>query len=342
MTNAKTLTRRGLLGAGLAGGGLLGAGAAVPILSGLASDANAQAAAAQPHGGGYYRFNIGRFKATVISDGYGDVPFWPVFAANQPASATEAFLKDNHLEPAPQFTNNMLVVDTPTDRVLVDTGFGDVLGPNSGQFPWLVQNLRRAGIPPESITMVIITHIHLDHVAGIVTKSGEHVFPNAGYVIVDDELSYWTGNRWEADINASKAPAEFKQAAIFAPKTYLPPIRQRMNVVRPGTEVSPGITLIPAPGHSPAHTAIRFTSGNAELIHMADVAHRSDSGLQHPEWSIIFDFDGEQAIATRKRILGQVAADRTLVMGYHFPFPGIGWVETAGSAYRWNPVPWTW
>jgi glyoxylase-like metal-dependent hydrolase (beta-lactamase superfamily II) len=332
----------------LLGAGLLGAGAAVPILAGLrpgfVGDANAQTAAAnaQPHGGGYYRFNIGSFKATVISDGYGNVPLWPIFAANQPASATEAFLKDNHLEPMPQFTNNMLVVDTPTERVLVDTGFGDVLGPNSGQFPWLVQNLRRAGIPPGSITMVIITHIHLDHVAGIVTKSGEHVFPNARYVVVDDELSYWTGNRWEADINASKAPAEFKQAAIFAPKTYLPPIRQRMQVLRPGAEVAPGITLIPAPGHSPAHTAIRFSSGNAELIHMADVAHRSDSGLQHPEWSIIFDFDGEQAIATRKRILGQVAADRTLVMGYHFAFPGIGWVETAGSAYRWNPVPWTW
>jgi glyoxylase-like metal-dependent hydrolase (beta-lactamase superfamily II) len=115
-----------------------------------------------------------------------------------------------------------------------------------------------------------------------------------------------------------------------------------MQVVRPGADVAPGITLLPAPGHSPAHTAIRFSSDNAELIHMADVAHRADSGLQHPEWSVIFDFDGEQAIATRKRILSRVAADRTLVMGYHFPFPGLGSVETAGSAYRWNPIPWTW
>jgi glyoxylase-like metal-dependent hydrolase (beta-lactamase superfamily II) len=115
-----------------------------------------------------------------------------------------------------------------------------------------------------------------------------------------------------------------------------------MQVVRPGADVAPGITLIPAPGHSPSHTAVRFSSGNTEFIHMADVAHRSDSGLQHPEWSIIFDFDPEQAIATRKRTLRQVAADRTLVMGYHFPFPGLGYVEIAGSAYRWNAVPWTW
>jgi glyoxylase-like metal-dependent hydrolase (beta-lactamase superfamily II) len=310
--------------------------------SALAQANDQPAVGSQPHGGGYYRFNIGSFKATVISDGYGNVPFWPIFAANQPASATESFLKQNHLSANPQFTNNLLVVDTPTDRVLVDTGFGDVLGPPSGQFPWLVENLRRAGIPPDSVTIVIISHVHLDHVAGIVTKSGHHVFPNAKYVIVDDELTYWTGSRFESDVNASHAPDEFKQAAIYAAKTYLPPIRQRMQVVRPGADVAPGITLIPAPGHSPSHTAIRFSSGGAELIHMADVAHRSDSGLQHPEWSTIFDFDGEQAIATRRRILGQVAADRTLVMGYHFPFPALGYVETAGSAYRWTPIKWSW
>lgn len=340
MTTIPQLTRRGLLGFG----------AALPVLAGMPAGlvnlAHAQDTATagySPHGGGYYRFSIGDFKATVISDGYGNVPFWPIFAANQQNdTAIETFLKRNHLDPAPQFTNNMLVVDTPTDRVMVDTGFGDVLGPGSGQFPHLVSNLERAGIAHESITMVILSHIHLDHVAGVVTKSGEHVFPNARYVVVDDELSYWTGNRFEADINASKTPDAFKKAAIYAPKTYLPPLKQRMQVVRPGAEILPGITLLAAPGHSPAHTAIRFSSGNAQLIHMADVAHRSDSGLQHPDWSVIFDFDGDQAITTRKRILGEVAADQILVMGYHFPFPGIGYVEAAGSAYRWNAIPWSW
>jgi glyoxylase-like metal-dependent hydrolase (beta-lactamase superfamily II) len=203
----QTLTRRGLL--------VVGASVLAGLRFGVVGDARAaDAAKDQPHGGGYYRFEIGGLKATVISDGYGNVPFWPIFAANQQPSSTEAFLKEHHLGPAPQFTNNMLVVDTPTDRVLVDTGFGDVLGPGSGQFPRLMPNLQRAGIPPESITMVIITHVHLDHVAGIITKSGDHAFPKAKYVIVDDELAYWTGNRFEADVNASKAPDEFKKAAI--------------------------------------------------------------------------------------------------------------------------------
>ena len=87
----------------------------------------------------------------------------------------------------------------------------------------------------------------------------------------------------------------------------------------------------PSPGHSPAMTAIRFSSGNDELIHMADTVHQSDSGLQHPEWSIIFNSYPEQGITTRSEILAQVAADRSLVMGYHFPFPGLGYVEAAGS-----------
>jgi glyoxylase-like metal-dependent hydrolase (beta-lactamase superfamily II) len=338
MNNEQILTRRRLLGAA----------AAIPVLAGLPiGDATAAPRVGattgyQPHGAGYYRFSIGSLRATVISDGYGNAPFWPIFAANQPASATESFLKENHLGTTNQFTNNLLVVDTPTDRVMVDTGFGDVLGPASGQFPRLVQNLKRAGISPNSITMVIITHVHYDHVAGIVTKGGAHAFPKAKYVIVDDEWTYWTGNRFEADINASKAPDELKKPAIYAAKTYLPPIRKRMQAVRPGADVAPGISLISVPGHSPSHTAIRFSSGNAELIHMADVAHRSDSGLQHPEWSVIFDYDAEQAIASRRQILGQIATDRTMVLGYHFAFPGLGYVEAAGSAFRWNPVPWTW
>ena len=339
MTSTVNMTRRGLIGFAAS----LPIASALPFgLANVASASTAPAAAEQPHGSGYYRFNIGKFKATVISDGYGNVPFWPIFAANQDNSAVEPFLKRNHINPMPQVTNNMLVVDTPTERILVDTGFGDVLGPQSGHFPLLLQNMQWAGISPDSITMVIISHVHLDHVAGIVTKAGEHVFPKARYVIVDDELTYWTGNRWEADINASRVPDGFKKAAIYAAKTYLPPIRDRMEVVRPDAVILAGVTLIPAPGHSPAHTAIHFESENEQLIHMADVAHRSDSGLQHPEWSIIFDYDGEQAIATRKRILGQAAADRTFVMGYHFPFPAVGYVETAGSAFRWNAAQWTW
>jgi glyoxylase-like metal-dependent hydrolase (beta-lactamase superfamily II) len=234
------------------------------------------------------------------------------------------------------------VVDTPTDRVMVDTGFGDVLGPETGHFPWLVESLKRAGFAPESITMIIISHIHFDHVSGIVDKVGNQVFPKAKYLVVDDEWAYWTGNRWESDVNASKLPDPLKKDVVYSTKRYMPPITGRVQFVRAGAEVAPGITLIPAPGHSPAMTAIRFASGKDELIHLADTCHRSDSGLQHPEWSIIFDYDPDQGIATRKRMLSQVTADQTLVMGYHFPFPGLGYVEMAGSAYRWNPLPWSW
>ena len=126
MKSTSTLTRRGLLGIAVS----------IPVVTGLPfgfvgeAHANDQPVSGDPpHGGGYYRFNIGKFKATVISDGYGNVPFWPILAANQESSTVEAFLREKRISPEPQFTNNLLVVDTPTDRFLVDTGFGDVLGP---------------------------------------------------------------------------------------------------------------------------------------------------------------------------------------------------------------------
>ena len=190
--------------------------------------------------------------------------------------------------------------------------------------------------------MVIISHIHVDHISGVTTKAGEQVFPKARFVVVDDELSYWTGDRWEADVTASHLPEGFKQAAIFSVKNYLPLIRDRMEVVRPGADVVPGISLIAAPGHSPAHSAIRVASGNNMLIHMVDTVHNPKSGLQHPEWSVVFDYNDAQALASRRALLGEAAADKTLVMGYHFPFPALGYVEAAGSAFQFDPVIWTW
>ena len=137
-------------------------------------------------------------------------------------------------------------------------------------------------------------------------------------------------------------PDDIKKGTIWAAKSNLPPIRGRLQLLKPEGEITHGLSLIPAPGHSPAQSAILVSSRNDQLIHMADVAHRSDTGLQHPEWSILFDYDSQEAIQTRKRMLDWVATDRTLVMGYHFAFPAIGHVERSGGAYRWNAYPWAW
>src|ERR1700674_3743393 len=184
-------------------------------------------AGAEPlNGNGFYRFKIGDFQATVISDGYGQLPVGPILAMNASEAELAPVLKANFMQPVIQATNNMLVVDTGRERILVDTGFGEKIGPSFGSFPGLQANLRRAGITPESIDLVVISHGHLDHIGGLVTKSGALAFPNAQFVFVDTEWNYWTGSRYESEVSSSPMPDPFKKATIAAAEN-LPPVAAR-------------------------------------------------------------------------------------------------------------------
>src|SRR5258708_7037375 len=153
------LSRRSVFRAGV---GLAVAATATPLLT-SASRAEDQAGAARLNGNGFYRFKIGDFQATVLSDGYGQLPVGPVLAMNAPEAELAAVLKANFMQPVIQATSNMLVVDTGRERILVDTGFGEKLGPSFGNFPGLGANLRRAGITPERIHLVVLLHGHYDH-----------------------------------------------------------------------------------------------------------------------------------------------------------------------------------
>jgi glyoxylase-like metal-dependent hydrolase (beta-lactamase superfamily II) len=251
-------------------------------------------------------------------------------------------LKANFMQPVIQFTSNILVVDTGGERILVDTGFGEKLGPSFGSFPGLEANLRRAGITPESIDLVVTSHGHLDHIGGLVTKSGALAFPKAQFVFVDTEWNYWTGRRYESEVNSSPMPDPFKKATIGAAQEGLPPVADRSRFVKQGGEITSGVHYIAAPGHSPSHASILFTSGKEQFMHMGDIAHNPVTSLQHPDWTPVFDYEPAQAIKSRKAILDRVATDRVMVMGYHFPFPAIGHVVRHDTAYHWEAVQWAW
>jgi glyoxylase-like metal-dependent hydrolase (beta-lactamase superfamily II) len=250
-------------------------------------------------------------------------------------------LMANFMPAVIQITNNPLVVDTGRERILVDTGFGEKIGPPFGSFPGLEENLRRAGITPESIDLVVISHCHLDHIGGLVTKSGAPAFPRGQFVFVDTEWNYWTGNRYKSEINRSPIPDPFKQGTLAAAEN-LPPVADRSRFVKQGGEITSGVHYVAAPGHSPSHAAILFTSGNEQFMHMGDIAHNPVTSLQHLEWTPVFDYEPAQAIKSRKAILDRVATDGVMAMGYHFPFPAIGHVVRHGTAYRWEGVHWAW
>jgi glyoxylase-like metal-dependent hydrolase (beta-lactamase superfamily II) len=335
------LTRRSMF---RAGAGLAVAATATRLLapaSARAEDAR-QAGAEPQNGNGFYRFKIGDFQATVVSDGYGQLPVGPILAMNAPEAELAAALKANFMQPVIQATSNILVVDTGRERILVDTGIGEKLGPSLGNFPGLGANLRRAGIAPESIDLVVMSHGHYDHIGGLVTQSGAPAFPKAQFVFVDTEWNYWTGRRYESEVNSSPMPDPFKQGMIAAARESLPPVAARSRFVRQGGEITSGLHYIAAPGHSPSHAAILFTSGNEQFMHMGDVAHNPVTSLQHPDWTPIFDYEPTQAIKSRKAILDRVATDRVMVMGYHFPFPAIGHVVRHDTAYHWEAAQWAW
>jgi glyoxylase-like metal-dependent hydrolase (beta-lactamase superfamily II) len=301
-----------------------------------------QAGAESLNGNGFYRFKIGDFKATVISDGYGPIPVGPIFAINVSEAELAPVLKANFMPPVIQVTNNILVVDTGRERILVDTGFGEKIGPPFGSFPGLEANLRRARILSESIDLVVISHGHLDHIGGLVTKSGTLVFPKAQFVFVDAEWNYWTGNRYKSDVNSSPLPEPFKQGTLGAARENLPPVADRSRFVKQGGEIATGVHYVVAPGHSPFHASILFTSDKEQFMHMGDIAHNPVTSLQHPDWTPVFDYDPVQAIKSRKAILDRVATDEVMAMGYHFPFPAIGHVVRHGAAYHWEAAQWAW
>src|SRR5258707_12024634 len=208
--------------------------------SAQAEDAR-QAGAESLNGNGFYRFKIGDFQATVISDGYGPVPVGPIFGVNASEAELAPVLKANFMEPVIQVTNSPLVVDTGRERILVDTGFGEKIGPPFGSFPGLEANLRRAGITVESIDLVVISHCHLDHIGGLVTKSGALAFPKAQFVFVDTECNYWTGSRYESEGNSSPMPAPFKKGTIWAARENLPPVAKPSRVMKQGGGITIGV-----------------------------------------------------------------------------------------------------
>lgn len=293
-------------------------------------------------GAGFYRFAIGAMTAMVVADGAAPfpVPSWPMWSQNASREDVVAHLRAHFL---PTDTIDMhfnaLYLDTGMARVLIDAGAGTALGPRFGR---IAAHLRRGGVDPATISHVILSHGHNDHIHGLLNERGEPTFPNARYVWVDDEWRYWTSSQVERDLAALPLPEDLRAGHIQTARRILPALAERTDRVAPTAEIVPGVTLVPAPGHTPAMVAVLVASGDARLLYLADVAHIPATSLPHPEWSPALDHQPAAAVATRRHLLGRAADERMLVMAYHFPFPALGHVRRAGGAFAWEPVAWEW
>lgn len=322
-------TRRGLLR--LAGTTGLGTAAALlpPSPTGAAVPSTV---GGQPPG--FYRFRVGSFQVTSLTDGPITLTPVQVLAGNAPEEELRQLLAANFLatDAAHIFTNVMLV-DTGRNLVLVDAG-GGRWQPTTGRLP---DNLRAAGIDPADVDIIVISHGHLDHLWGV-TDEGRQVvgFPNATVFIDEAEWALWADPE-----SASAFPEELRWLHEGSVRT-LQRISDRVEQFRPGREIVPGIAAIEAPGHTPGHTAFVVESDGELLLCMGDTAVHPVVSFAHPGWHFGFDMDPEQASATRRRVLDWAASDRLRTTAYHMPFPGVGHVARDGAAYRWLPEPWRW
>ncbi|ABQ33449.1 MBL fold metallo-hydrolase [Bradyrhizobium sp. BTAi1] len=224
-----------------------------------------------------------------------------------------------------------LVLETPTRRIVVDTGLGnDKQGRsvpvwNNRTTPFL-QTLSAAGFPPESIDMVICTHLHVDHVGWntrLVDGQWVPTFAKARYVFGRTEYQHWRDHSEAAD-----------ETATFADSVQPIVAAGRADLVASDAAICDEITLIPPPGHSPGHVSLHIRSDGAEALLTGDVAHHPCQ-MAHLDWSSTVDSDPAQGIATRQALFSRFADTATLVIGGHFD---AGYIKRDGTAFRFEAV----
>jgi glyoxylase-like metal-dependent hydrolase (beta-lactamase superfamily II) len=307
----------------------LGGGAALLAAAGGSLPTLAQAAAPmlgvlRPQ---VYRFKLGAFEVTNILDGFVQNNLHPTFGSDQTAEAVAELARTNGIPTRFDHHYVPTLVNTGKELVLFDTGNPRGRMATAGK---LADNLALAGYRPDQVDVVAITHGHPDHIGGLVQgEDGKPTYPNARYVFGEVEFDFW--RKGENVREGRKANlALFRKVAI--------PFGEKATFLKPDGEVVPGIRAVNAYGHSPGMLAFHVESANQRLLIWGDVANQYVVSIQQPEWGTGFDDLKDMAIATRKRILDMTATDRLAVAGFHMPFPSLGWVERAGTSYRWVPA----
>jgi glyoxylase-like metal-dependent hydrolase (beta-lactamase superfamily II) len=307
-------------------------GAAAAAIGGAVSSARAEAPARNAATPGIYRYKIGSCELTALYDGIWYRPITDDFIRNAPFAEVEhaldqAFMPHDKL--ATPFTT--LIVNTGTRLVLLDTGTGGQIAPSAGV---LRDNLAAAGIDPKAVDTIVISHFHPDHINGIKDKDNALIFPRAEIMVPAPEWAYWMD-----DANLNTAAADLR-ITFLNQRRIFSDIAKQVTQFQPGKEVAPGIVTVSAPGHTPGHTAFAVHSGDQSLLVLSDIAQHPAVFARHPDWQAVFDIDGAEAVATRKKIFDQAAADRMLVTGYHFPFPACGHLIKTATGYEHVPVEW--
>jgi glyoxylase-like metal-dependent hydrolase (beta-lactamase superfamily II) len=326
----KHLTRRTLL----TGTAAAAVTAALDPSAGL-PPAHASAPATGKQAPAFYRAKLGDFEVTQIADGARTFPMPDPFVKNVPkdqalAAAEAAYMPKGHVT----VPFNPIVINTGSKLVLIDAGYGPGVAPQVGL---LSAHMAAAGIDPKAIDIVVLSHLHPDHINGVKTADNKLAFPNAEHLVPTQDWAFWMSEE-----NAAKAADNAMMKAYFANvKKVLGDVADKVKKYDWGKEVAPGITALDTSGHTPGHSSFAVQSGSAKMLVQSDVTNIPELFLRHPDWHVMFDVDPVKAVATRRKFYDMAAAEKTLIAGFHFSFPSQGYVEKDGSNYRLVPIRWS-
>ncbi len=270
--------------------------------------------------GKYYSFMVGQFECAVLQDGsrlLGKESMLKRFKENSEAEYRQAYEEIGLSLDEADDSFNVLLVKAGEETVLVDSG--EAGKPYGGL---VLESMKLAGIKPEAVTRVVITHSHGDHVLGLLTDEGQPTFPNATYVMSNEELAYW---RERIDEGQQPILAMMEARGL------------RLIDANADDQIVPGVSAVPIPGHTPGQMAVLFESDGQKLIQLADMLH-SPMQFAHPDWSPVFDADTSISVATRRNTLNRAAEENMLALFYHLTFPGLGRVRRAEVGFGWRSV----